>query len=107
MARRLVECIPNFSEGRRMEVVEAIAGAIGWGVAVCGAQRWRDKGSYAVADQITTVALVGFGGTSLEDRCQEAVKGSRPAVIDSSPSGPRLLLFHREDCSRAGPRGRG
>jgi len=29
MARQLVECIPNFSEGRRIEVVDAIAEAIG------------------------------------------------------------------------------
>lgn len=29
MARQLVECIPNFSEGRRIEVVDAIAAAIG------------------------------------------------------------------------------
>jgi glutamate formiminotransferase / formiminotetrahydrofolate cyclodeaminase len=29
MARHLVECIPNFSEGRRTEVVDAIAEAIG------------------------------------------------------------------------------
>ncbi len=29
MARHLVECIPNFSEGRRIEVVDAIAEAIG------------------------------------------------------------------------------
>jgi glutamate formiminotransferase len=29
MARRLVECIPNFSEGRRIEVIDAIAAAIG------------------------------------------------------------------------------
>ena len=28
MTRKLVECIPNFSEGRRIEVVDSIAGAI-------------------------------------------------------------------------------
>src|SRR3972149_5566252 len=28
MAQQLVECIPNFSEGRRSEIVDAIAGAI-------------------------------------------------------------------------------
>jgi glutamate formiminotransferase / formiminotetrahydrofolate cyclodeaminase len=28
MSRKLVECIPNFSEGRRVEVVDAIVGAI-------------------------------------------------------------------------------
>src|SRR5438876_632591 len=28
MTRKLVECVPNFSEGRRPEVIEAIAAAI-------------------------------------------------------------------------------
>ena len=27
MARRIVECVPNFSEGRRQDVVDAIAAA--------------------------------------------------------------------------------
>jgi glutamate formiminotransferase/formiminotetrahydrofolate cyclodeaminase len=28
MTRKLVECVPNFSEGRRLEVVDALAGAV-------------------------------------------------------------------------------
>ncbi len=29
MTRKLVECVPNFSEGRRVEVVDALAGVVG------------------------------------------------------------------------------
>jgi glutamate formiminotransferase len=38
VARRLIECVPNFSEGRSLAVIDAIAGAIGdtAGVAILG-----------------------------------------------------------------------
>ena len=31
---RIIECVPNFSEGRRPEIIDAIAGAIGNGVRI-------------------------------------------------------------------------
>ena len=30
MSQKLVECVPNFSEGRRTELIDALADGAGW-----------------------------------------------------------------------------
>jgi glutamate formiminotransferase len=67
MARRLIECVPNFSEGRDLRVVDAIVDAIGAtpGVAVLGRESDPDHNRSVVTfagglEAVATAALRGI-----------------------------------------------
>ena len=83
---RILECVPNFSEGRDMAAVEAIAGAIG---SVEGV-KILDKSSGAAANR----TVITFAGAP-EAVCEAAFRGAQKAseVIDmrrQSGTHPRL-----------------
>lgn len=83
---RILECVPNFSEGRDMTAVEAIAGAIG---SVEGV-KILDKSSGAAANR----TVITFAGAP-EAVCEAAFRGAQKAseVIDmrkQSGTHPRL-----------------
>ena len=105
MVQKLVECVPNFSEGRRTDVIEAIAAAISSvaGVRVLDVQSDRDHNRTVVTfvgapDAVVPAAFAGIAkAAELIDL--DAHKGEHPRIgaTDVVPFVP-LSGVRLDDC---------
>lgn len=86
MTQKIVECIPNFSEGRRKDVIEAIAGAIEAGDGVYTLDRHSD------ADHNRTVITCAGEPEAVEEAAFRAVRLAAERIDLDHHSGehPRI-----------------
>ena len=105
MARRLIECVPNFSEGRDRRVVDEIVNAIGGtpGVAVLGRESDPDHNRSVVTfagppDAVGTAAVRGIAkAVELIDLSSHTGVHPRVGAADVTPFVP-IEGVHLDEC---------